>query len=116
MPNISPDKAKTIPPSIPVATAPPSVPSVCPKCGMKKKSGKRSCCFSGGAWFKKCGEAGDANFDHSWMEGIRACEGVKAEAEAMLSFQVNKTLRGDGGEYGVLDVHTHYHAHTCKHL
>jgi len=45
---------------------------VCPKCGTLK-SGKRSCCFRGGAWFKKCGDTGDSKFEHTWFEGIQAC-------------------------------------------
>ena len=48
--------------------------SVCPKCGIAKKSGKLSCCARGGAWFKKCGDAGSTKFDHTWAEGIQACE------------------------------------------
>ena len=79
---MSSDEAMATPPSIPIATTP---PSVCPKCGIKKKSGKPSCCFSGGAWFKNCGDASDPNFDHTWMEGARACEGVSPEAYAMVS-------------------------------
>ena len=46
----------------------------CPKCGKVKKSGKRSCCARGGTWFEKCGDADNANFDHTWMEGIQACD------------------------------------------
>ena len=75
---MSSDEAMATPP-IPITTTP---RSVCPKCGIKKKSGKPSCCFSGGAWFKNCGDASDPNLDHTWMEGIRACEGVRLEAEA----------------------------------
>ena len=45
----------------------------CPKCGVKK-FGKLSCCASGGAWYKNCGDTGDANFDHTWIEGILACK------------------------------------------
>ena len=48
---------------------------VCPKCGAGKKFGKHSCCARGGAWFKKCGNTDEAQFDHTWTEGIRACEG-----------------------------------------
>ena len=48
----------------------------CPKCGIVKKSGKYSCCARGGAWFKKCGNAKDQNFDHSWSEGMQSCEGI----------------------------------------
>ena len=47
----------------------------CPKCGTIKNSAKLSCCARGGAWFKKCGDAGDTNFDHTWVEGIHACKG-----------------------------------------
>ena len=46
----------------------------CPKCGLSKKSGKRSCCSRGGAWFNKCGDAGDSRFEHTWVEGIQACQ------------------------------------------
>ena len=46
----------------------------CPKCGTAKKSGKRSCCTRGGAWFKKCGDPGDTNFAHTWFEGVQACK------------------------------------------
>ena len=58
----------------------------CVKCGMSKKSGKRSCCARGGAWFKNCGDAGDKKFDHTWVEGIQACEGYASfsvEAQVM---------------------------------
>ena len=49
---------------------------VCPKCGDIKKSGKQSCCARGGAWFKNCGDVGDTKFDHTWAEGIQACNDV----------------------------------------
>lgn len=45
--------------------------SVCPKCGLNKKTGKLSCCTKGGAWYKNCGNGPDA--EHSWEEGIMAC-------------------------------------------
>ena len=47
--------------------------AVCSKCGTIKKSGKRSCCAAGGAWFQKCGHFGESEFDHTWLEGIEAC-------------------------------------------
>ena len=50
---------------------------VCRKCGITNKSGKLSCCARGGAWFKKCGDAGDSNFDHTWLEGVLACKSSK---------------------------------------
>ena len=51
-----------------------AVSSSCLKCGTSKKSGKRSCCAHGGAWFKNCGDVGDTKFNHTWVEGIQACE------------------------------------------
>ena len=47
---------------------------VCPKCGTNRKSGKVSCCAAGGSWFKKCGDPGDVSFEHTWSEGVEACE------------------------------------------
>ena len=51
---------------------PPAV--ACPKCGTIKNSGQRSCCVRGGTWFKKCGNPGEAKFDHTWFDGIQACK------------------------------------------
>ena len=48
---------------------------VCPVCGVMRTSGMPSCCVRGGAWFQKCGDAGDARFEHSWTDGIQACKG-----------------------------------------
>ena len=48
---------------------------VCSKCGIIKRSGKSSCCSRGGSWFGKCGSAGDSNHEHTWSEGILACNG-----------------------------------------
>ena len=64
--------ATTMPPFVELASLP--VISVCPKCGTDKESNKRSCCAFGGAWFKKCGNVSDINFDHTWAEGLQACE------------------------------------------
>ena len=48
----------------------------CPKCSTAKKSGKVSCCARGGSWFRKCGgDDSDTNFEHTWIEGIQACNG-----------------------------------------
>ena len=57
--------------------APMMVDIGCSKCGVAKKSGKSSCCARGGAWFKNCGDADDKQFDHTWAEGIQACEGIR---------------------------------------
>ena len=48
--------------------------NVCSKC-VVNNAGKLSCCASGGAWFKQCGDAGDTQFDHTWTDGIQACKG-----------------------------------------
>ena len=48
---------------------------MCSQCGTFKTSGKRSCCARGGAWFNKCGNVGDKNFHHTWVEGIHVCKG-----------------------------------------
>ena len=46
----------------------------CPKCGVIAKSRKRSCCGRGGSWFRQCGSGANANLDHTWYEGFRACK------------------------------------------
>ena len=64
--------------------------SVCPKCATTKKSGQSSCCARGGAWFNNCGGVTNANVDHTWTEGIRACKDFaslfssKTQSEVML--------------------------------
>ena len=71
-------------------TASPSVvssSSVCTKCGTAKKSGKRSCCARGGAWFENCGDAGNTKFDHTWAEGIRVCKDLATSASVKSSVQ-----------------------------
>ena len=46
--------------------------SECRKCVRTGK--RRSCCDKGGSWQGKCGSAGDNEFEHTWNEGISACE------------------------------------------
>ena len=38
-----------------------------------------TCCGPGGAWSGKCGAVGDADFEHTWTEGVKACKGVGQE-------------------------------------
>ena len=45
----------------------------CPKCGFSSMAGTFSCCVKGGTWSKKCGGAGDTNFEYTWSQGIQAC-------------------------------------------
>ena len=73
--------------------------SGCPKCVIIKKSGKRSCCARGGAWFKQCGSAGNTRAAHTWAEGLQACTqgfasllSYKAQVVSMLSNQSNQTF------------------------
>ena len=47
--------------------------TVCRKCGVFKKSGRLSCCAPGGSWYKNCGSEDNANVDHRWLEGVKAC-------------------------------------------
>ena len=65
----------------------------CPKCGTNKQSGKTSCCFSGGTWFKKCGDSAIAsNSEHTWAEGIQACKvsfSGEAQGQTMLRHQTS---------------------------
>ena len=53
---------------------------VCLTCGAIKKTGKLSCCARGGSWFGKCGGAGNTNREHTWSEGLQACEARQAKA------------------------------------
>ena len=62
--------------------------SVCPKCGIVAKSGKSSCCGHGGFWFGHCGSAGNAKPDHTWYEGIQACETLM-HSKAIIDRQPN---------------------------
>ena len=59
------------PTTVKITTA--RTPSICPKCGTTRRTGQRSCCASDGAWFNNCGDAGDSNFDHTWLEGAESC-------------------------------------------
>ena len=57
-----------------------SMSMICPECGTMGNSGKASCCGRGGSWFGKCGSVGNANLDHTWDEGIRACKARQFQA------------------------------------
>ena len=64
-----------------VLRKPSALSRVCSQCSTLKKSGKLSCCASGGAWFNKCGDAGDKNFNHTWVDGIQACNGKSSRVD-----------------------------------
>ena len=64
-----------------------SIASVCPKCGLIKKSGRLSCCARGGSWFGKCGSVGDTNLHHTWDDGFQACK-VQLQSKTVMSEQL----------------------------
>ena len=93
-----------------------TIPAVCPKCAVNKKSGKHSCCTSGGAWFNNCGTSGNSNSEHTWLEGLQACKdvarlfSVKAEANFFVIKQTNSTQLSNDVEQQIVD-HTPVAAH-----
>ena len=60
-----------------------TVSSACLTCGTIKKSDKLSCCARGGSWFGKCGATGNTKLQHTWHEGIQACEAGQYKAVVM---------------------------------
>ena len=60
----------------------------CPRCGYFKNLGRLSCCAREGAWFNKCGDAGDTNFKHTWFEGLQACKCKSLERASCSIFVV----------------------------
>ena len=62
----------------------------CSKCGTTNHFGKSSCCARGGTWFKKCGDSGDTNFDHTWAEGIQSCNGVLSSVKSPIKFMIRR--------------------------
>ena len=78
--------------------------SVCPKCGYTSKSGKRSCCARGGAWFKNCGDDdGDMHFDHTWSEGILACNSLASSVSVKSELIM---IRNTANQHSTID-HTY---------
>ena len=84
------------------ATTTAPINSVCPECGILKRSGRASCCAPGGSWFGKCGSVANVNLGHTWNEGIRAC---KTGKEAVIGQQLHaskpKSNVSDPGSMGV---------------
>ena len=54
--------------------------SSCLTCGAIKSTGSLSCCARGGSWFGKCGGSGKIKRQHTWQEGIQACEARQSQA------------------------------------
>ena len=74
------------------ATTTINIISTCPKCGLIKKSGRLSCCARSGSWFGNCGSDGDTNFDHTWYEGLQACNEAQSQSQsrAVFDHQMNE--------------------------
>ena len=79
-----------------ITTPTTAVTAVCPKCGTIKKSGKLSCCARGGSWFKNCGDNGDSKFEHTWVEGVQACNDITS-VSLSLKAQVQSMLHNETG-------------------
>ena len=58
------------------ATSVVTIGSECSACALIDKLGKLSCCARGGAWFNNCGRTVNSNFEHTWIEGLKACGNV----------------------------------------
>ena len=71
-----------------VAVTTTAVTSICPKCGITKKSGIMSCCGRGGSWFGNCGGIRDTNIGHTWYEGLQACK-AQAQSKAVIGQELS---------------------------
>ena len=47
-----------------------------------------SCCGRGGSWFGRCGITGGIKFDHTWSEGLQACEAT--QSKVVIDQQLNE--------------------------
>ena len=65
----------------------------CSQCAHLKQSGKPSCCAPGGAWYNNCGNAGDLDVRHTWVDGMQACNAFA------------RTSSGEAGARAVLGGH-----------
>ena len=70
--------------------------SVCLRCGTIGKFGKMSCCARGGSWFKSCGGVGNAKRQHTWHEGIQACQ-ARSQSKTVIGQQLNGAQRKGTG-------------------
>ena len=66
-----------------------TIGSICPKCGIIARSGRRSCCGRDGSWFRNCGSAGNGKkLHHTWYEGIQACK-TRAQSKRAIGRHAN---------------------------
>ena len=67
---------------------------LCPKCGIINKNGRPSCCAPGGAWFQNCDHGDDkSTLEHTWDEGLAACEGTIAQLGCITSLPAHYIIR-----------------------
>ena len=89
-----------------------SVPnSECLKCGTNPR-GKFSCCA--GAWKGKCGND-DENYEHTWSEGILACQSESAEHKHESLRQSDSTAATTAGLGLAVNFDTKEHVNTGHH-
>ena len=75
-----------------------TIAPVCRKCVTMKKSGKKTCCGRGGAWFKKCGNSRNTKLEHTWYEGIRACKARGGQYKVAMGLQL-KASKPDSRDF-----------------
>ena len=74
---------------------------VCRKCRTVTRTSRRpSCCARGASWFGLCGDSGDTNFQHTWLEGIRACKGVSKPSVVIAQMVYPETVAGQANVTG----------------
>ena len=78
------------------------ISSACPTCGTVAKSGKKSCCGPGGSWFRRCGNAGNAQLRHTWHEGILVCK-TRAQSKTAMELQVKAAQQGGSVSFNDVD-------------
>ena len=78
--------------------------TACHTCGTIEKSGRLSCCGRGGAWFQKCGGAGNAKFEHTWSEGVQACH-TWEQSKTIMGGQQSNSGRWPSGTT-IVETHT----------
>ena len=101
------------------ASTTPAPATACPKC-VTNDAGKRTCCARGGGWYPTCGKKGDSKADHTWDEGLQACQNPapgQAHAQVMLINQTTTSqLQIISATDSTKDVHDSYTANSREHV
>lgn len=82
----------------PAATTTP-IGSTCSACGIIQKSGRSSCCGSGGSWFGNCGGGDRTKLEHTWSDGIRVCRARQVRT-AVMGQQLQASRPTSGADFG----------------